>query len=224
MDNIETYLGASGARLIDKHGDDQLAIWISLAQEQVERFLGYVLEDKIVTDEPVRLYSDRRGGVWFGCRYKPVKTFVSADWIVTLSGARQAVDTTFLYLEPSKAVGRIALSWAAHWVPLGYSLHVSYVAGQPSDWIPPSSVLYALALLVQELAEDSASADSAAGRAPGGPLSGFKMGDYSEQYEVSWSSARPADLGLGTLLSIRAARLLAPLAAPAVQITGTPYR
>lgn len=190
------------------HDVDYLAAVITSVSDHVKAYcLGTLFETTTLTDERHTSYvRGRTGKLTVKLKYTPLQSVTTLKYrigstettIGNLDNADLDLTNSIIYLLWYGPMWRRSDPWVTV---------TTYIAGHVTV---PNNVKMATALLVQEWV----GADDAAAGGTKGILSGYRIGNYSEQYSVS--KAEAGTLGLGTTMSIRARDILRPYRRPGV--------
>jgi len=204
----------TGTNLSSDHGVTYLENLLEVVSEHVTAYcLGTLFERETISGERSTGYVySRTAKLYVRTKHTPLISVSSLQYQVGSVSTTLTIDN----IELDQANGRIELLWYGpiwrrrdQWIIL-----TTYVAGLATI---PDLVKMATALLVWEwvLADDATASASAGAGGIHGPLSGYRIGNYAENY-FAVSDAVQGNLGMGTSLSTRAALLLRKYRKPGV--------
>ena len=190
------------------HGTIYLQGILDVVSDHVEAYcLGTLFAETVITDERIQAHvHGRTNQLNIRVKYIPLVSVQSVKYRIGATDTEIDIDEADL----DKVDGYITLLWYGPlwrvkdlWITV-----TSYTAGYSTV---PDMVKMATALLAQEWVDS----DDKASSGTVGVLSGFAIGNYSENYSVA--NAEAGNLGLGSSRSRLAAQLLRKYRRPGVK-------
>jgi len=201
----------TGTNLSSDHDVPYLENLLEVVSAHVEAYcLGTIFERRTITERSTSYVYARTSKLYIKTKHTPLISVTSVQYQMGSTNTTITIDN----IELDQANGRIEMLWyGPTWRRRDQLITLTtYVAGFATV---PDLVKMATALLVWEwvLADDATASSGASG--VHGPLSGYRIGNYAENY-FAVSDATMGNLGMGTSLSVRAAQLLGKYRKPGV--------
>lgn len=191
------------SNIYENYSNAYLDMLISTMSQLVSDYTGSTWGPQTVVDELAQFYVEPKFNRFVMVLGNgPIQSLTSATWL-DAGFVQQPIDLSSAMIDRGRGLVYLRLDWAfpgyPFYVPEGTHIYVSYSSGgaDVSD-----GVKMATALLCQEWV--MADIDLRQGRP--GPLTGYGLGDYHENYGTIKQSS--SEFGLGTSLSQRAKTIL----------------